>query len=167
MSGIKGKSGVYDNSKRRGMFKKGDMFWKGKKRSDEDKLKMSKPKKTRYLNLEIKINCKFCKKEFIKNSTTQLYCKTCAPTNKFTGFIRKYNMSHPQYLKMIEDCSGLCEICLKEKATDIDHDHKTGKVRGMLCGDCNKGLGFMKDNINILNGSVEYLERSTLQNYGR
>jgi len=150
----------------KGKFKKGnDGFWFGKKRSEEDKKKMSKPKKTKYIELGIKDFCKFCKKEFIKSIHNQLYCKECVPTSLDLKLVKKYKISHKQYLEMIQLCSGKCQICLKQKATDIDHDHKTGKVRGLLCHNCNMLLGHSKDNIDILNGSVEYLIKS--KNYGK
>lgn len=154
MAGVKGKSGIYDNSKRKTMFKL------GVKRSEEDKLKMRVPKKTTYSDLKIKAICKYCEKEYSKNSSTQLYCKVCAPAKKFTDLIRHYNLSYPQYLKMLEVCSGICEICLNEKATAIDHNHKTNKVRGILCHGCNVALGHLKEDINILKRSIEYLERN-------
>jgi hypothetical protein len=40
----------------------------------------------------------------------------------------------------------------------IDHCHNTGKVRGLLCDHCNKGLGLFKDNIDYLNKAIEYLK---------
>lgn len=43
----------------------------------------------------------------------------------------------------------------------IDHDHMTGKVRALLCGDCNAGLGLFRDNVELLNLAKEYLERHT------
>lgn len=151
-----------------GKFKKGnDGFWNGKKRSKEDRLKMSKPKSKKYIELNNKDICKFCNKEFVKSIHNQIYCKICCPQNIHSHLIRTYNMSYPQYLKMIEKCSGKCEICLTQKATDIDHNHTNGKVRGLLCHNCNMLLGHSKDNLDILNGSIEYLKKSTLQNYGK
>lgn len=41
----------------------------------------------------------------------------------------------------------------------VDHNHRTGKVRGLLCGSCNRGLGAMQENINILARAIEYLCR--------
>lgn len=148
-----------------GRFKKGNEgFWKGKERTLEDKLKMSKPKKTKYIELGKKDICKFCNTEFLKSIHNQIYCKTCCPQIEHSHLIRNYNISYPQYLEMIEKCSGKCEICLIEKATDIDHDHKTGKVRGILCHNCNLILGHAKDKIEILDRSIEYLKRNS---YGR
>ena len=74
--------------------------------------------------------------------------------------IQKYNISYLKYIKMIDDCSGKCEICFKQKATDIDHNHKTGKVRGLLCHNCNMLLGHAKDNEKILLMSIDYLKRN-------
>lgn len=160
-------SGINKVGINKGQFKKGDMFWKGKKRSKEDKLKMSKPKSKKYINLEIKSECSHCREEYIKVIHNQKWCKICVPDRKSADIMKKYDLSFSDYKNILQMNNGLCEICLKEPATDIDHDHITGKVRGLLCSSCNKGLGFMKDDLNILNGSVEYLKKSTLQNYGK
>lgn len=42
----------------------------------------------------------------------------------------------------------------------MDHDHKTGKFRGMLCNLCNRGLGNFKDNIDVLEKAIEYLKKN-------
>jgi hypothetical protein len=56
---------------------------------------------------------------------------------------------------------GECAICrssLKEaKRPSVDHDHISGHVRGLLCGLCNVGLGFFKDNPNLLRKAILYL----------
>ena len=58
-----------------------------------------------------------------------------------------------------------CHLCGTEDRGNvwnewhIDHDHKTGEVRGALCHGCNIGLGGFKDNIDILNKAIEYLVR--------
>lgn len=57
-----------------------------------------------------------------------------------------------------------CEICGKtikdnKKKLSVDHCHKTGKFRGMLCFKCNIGLGMFNDNINIIKKSIIYLKK--------
>lgn len=67
----------------------------------------------------------------------------------------------------IRALSDTCEICgTKEhgieqgKALCIDHDHKTGRVRGRLCGQCNTALGKFRDNPDLLRAAIAYLEKS-------
>lgn len=59
---------------------------------------------------------------------------------------------------MQEKAAGRCQICHKETALHIDHDHSTGQVRGLLCNSCNGGLGAFKDNPDFLHEAVRYLE---------
>jgi hypothetical protein len=53
---------------------------------------------------------------------------------------------------------GKCEVpsCTR-KATDADHNHTTGKFRGWICGQCNRGLGLFKDDVEHLRGAIKYL----------
>jgi predicted nucleic acid-binding Zn ribbon protein len=71
---------------------------------------------------------------------------------------------------MLEACGYKCEICGdgvsltsgKNKAPHIDHDHTTGKVRGILCASCNKGIGMLKEDTSVLQKAIRYLtERAT------
>ena len=65
-----------------------------------------------------------------------------------------------QSLRKVHD--GLCDICRRPPITKrltLDHDHKTGKVRGFLCGACNTGLGTFRDNTDFLQSAVRYLEK--------
>lgn len=61
--------------------------------------------------------------------------------------------------------SGVCDICETDvpsgpkKSWCLDHDHKTGKARGILCAACNIGLGMFKDNIDILDSAMRYLSK--------
>ncbi len=52
---------------------------------------------------------------------------------------------------------GLCPICLVEKKLVFDHDHETKKQRGWLCNNCNRGLGYFKDNSDGLIRAANYL----------
>ena len=85
---------------------------------------------------------------------------------KFTH--KKYGISQDIFDAMFESQRGLCAICnLPETklirgelvTMSIDHDHNTGKVRGLLCAKCNTGLGQFKDNIDNMRNAVKYLER--------
>jgi hypothetical protein len=60
--------------------------------------------------------------------------------------------------------NGICDICGNPETSkyfllSVDHNHKTGKVRGLLCSNCNNGLGRFKENIIILQNAIEYLKR--------
>jgi len=71
----------------------------------------------------------------------------------------KFNLTVDQYEGMVAQQGDLCAIC-KTKPADrynVDHDHKTGKVRGLLCGRCNTGLGAFKDAPEILIAAAHYL----------
>jgi hypothetical protein len=59
---------------------------------------------------------------------------------------------------------GSCAICSSEllwdaKSTHVDHDHKTGKIRGLLCGLCNQGLGSFRDDLGLLKLAIKYLKK--------
>lgn len=76
---------------------------------------------------------------------------------------RVYNMSINDYDLMLEQQNSRCKICLTENAGGkhkkfyIDHCHKTGKVRGLLCTGCNLALGGFRDNIESLKRAIDYL----------
>lgn len=102
-------------------------------------------------------------------------CKQCyhasyTPPKKYERSIRsyeqratnmrkfKYGITQHQFEQMLIDQNLECAIdgC-HEVATHVDHDHKTGQVRGILCPQCNSGLGMFKDSPEKLMGAVEYL----------
>lgn len=71
--------------------------------------------------------------------------------------MRKYNITEEEAVALLKVTD--CEICGKdlEGKGNIDHDHATGKVRGVLCGPCNRGLGIFKDDIALLQKATQYL----------
>jgi len=71
----------------------------------------------------------------------------------------RYNISKPELLEMLEEINGICPICLKRKAICIDHDHKTGKVRGIICSHCNTALNLVEDK-ESLDRAVKYIQRN-------
>ncbi|MFB7366858.1 endonuclease VII domain-containing protein [Streptomyces hydrogenans] len=61
---------------------------------------------------------------------------------------------------MIRDQGGVCIICLRAPAVHVDHCHKTGRVRGVLCLNCNIGLGLLKESPDRMLRAIAYLEGS-------
>jgi hypothetical protein len=74
---------------------------------------------------------------------------------------QEYGITHDEYLAMYEQQGGRCAICGGKNRSgnllSVDHDHKTGKVRGLLCNACNWMLGHAKDNIQTLASAIHYL----------
>ncbi len=75
---------------------------------------------------------------------------------------RAYGITLEDYKARLSSQNGVCLICLKdEKQTfrqlAVDHDHITGMVRGLLCHDCNRAIGFLKDDVEYLKRAIRYL----------
>jgi CRISPR/Cas system-associated protein Cas10 (large subunit of type III CRISPR-Cas system) len=90
-----------------------------------------------------------------------------APTEreKHNGYLlRTYGISLAEYEALFEAQGNVCAICREtcnRKTTTrlcVDHDHATGMVRGLLCFQCNVGLGKFKEDVQRLKSAIEYLE---------
>lgn len=73
-----------------------------------------------------------------------------------------YGITEKDYQEMMIEQNYSCAICGINQSDlgyklYVDHDHKTGKVRGLLCKHCNSGIGLFKDNKNILSKAIDYL----------
>lgn len=77
--------------------------------------------------------------------------------------LKRYNLSFHDYAVMYAKQYGLCRICeqpfknLFDRTLNIDHDHNTNQVRGLLCSDCNTSLGKFGDNLEGVMRVVRYL----------
>ncbi len=76
-----------------------------------------------------------------------------------------HKLTRAQYDELLASQGHGCAICGNSRPGGrgifhIDHDHVTGKIRGILCASCNLSLGMMKDNTEILKRAIEYLEKS-------
>jgi len=78
----------------------------------------------------------------------------------------RYGITLEEYDVMNEEQNGQCAICgttggkyeeTKKCGLSVDHCHETGTIRGLLCNDCNTGIGHFKDNPQLLNNAYEYL----------
>lgn len=103
--------------------------------------------------------CKSCKnKRQTKAYKLQPLIKRC----------KKFGITIEQYEEMVSIQNNSCAICRKHKDDfsgrgnnfHIDHCHTTGKLRGLLCSNCNTGLGQFKDDGEIMKNAIEYIKRS-------
>lgn len=72
------------------------------------------------------------------------------------------NMTHEYYDELLKSQDNKCAICKThqqdlKRTLSVDHDHNTGKVRGLLCDNCNRALGYFKDDTSILEVAKNYL----------
>jgi len=134
-----------------------------------------------------RIACKECAVLFVPIAGNDKFCGGCKATRaaehhrasmrarrgkwpryqSFYNLRANYGLSEEDYLKMEAAIGGLCPICTqppqphgkyKHRFFAVDHDHTTGKVRGLLCGRCNAGLGQFADSTERLAGAIRYLE---------
>jgi DNA-directed RNA polymerase subunit RPC12/RpoP len=72
------------------------------------------------------------------------------------------DLTWDSYLAMLKKCDGKCEICGKKPrkvSLSVDHNHKTGEIRGLLCTYCNsRVLKYMRDDAKLARGLVRYLK---------
>lgn len=76
------------------------------------------------------------------------------------NYKRMYNLTLDEVQALIDKQGGKCAICQQSRVLVVDHDHKSGKVRGMLCGTCNTGIGKLGDSADGLRQALIYLTRN-------
>lgn len=73
---------------------------------------------------------------------------------------KKYGITPDDFTKLLERQAGLCAICRVSKAAVVDHNHKTGAIRGILCSPCNTAIGLLKECPKRFEAAVKYLGTS-------
>lgn len=117
--------------------------------------------------------CRLCSISFKPMAPSHMYCsQECADTALIEKYLqREYKISYPEYRDMLKSQEDKCAICggegFKMQAHHkiklvVDHCHKTGKVRGMLCHNCNRGLGLFQDSVDFLQHASDYLQKTTV-----
>lgn len=89
---------------------------------------------------------------------------TLKPSRQKLGWRRRqlkalYGLSMSGYESMLRAQNGVCQICKRkpEGYLQVDHCHSTGKVRGLLCGNCNSGIGLLQESREVLASAIKYL----------
>jgi len=116
--------------------------------------------------------CRMCGSLFKPKAPSELYCsdkcKDLGVTNKY--LLRNYGIDIDYYNKILKLQNNKCALCgsegfvMKECHTAklvVDHDHKTNKVRGLLCHNCNRALGLLQDNPEVIRRCAEWVEGAT------
>jgi len=76
---------------------------------------------------------------------------------------KTYGITLEQYSQMFEEQKGCCAICNRhqsefKRALHVDHDHSTGEVRGLLCGNCNTAIGLLDESLQLFDKAQQYLK---------
>jgi hypothetical protein len=95
------------------------------------------------------------------------YDKRDKEVSREKAWLRRYGVTRDWYDETLAAQGGGCAICNNTEIGrrghthfHVDHNHSTGKVRGLLCDLCNRDLGYFKDNENLLTYAAEYLEKN-------
>lgn len=117
-----------------------------------------------------KKDCTKCGEDVFQSSGKYFHrTPLCSKCYNMESKLGKYKITESDYNNMLQRQGGLCALCQKEsvgyidkytkmgKPLVIDHCHKTGGVRGLLCSRCNYGLGMFKDDVVLLCKAIEYL----------
>ncbi len=135
--------------------------WKERQSNIDYKDKKNKARRQRYAkDVEYRNNIKKQVKKYNKDN----------PETKIKQRLKTYNITIEDYKNLLKKQKHKCAIC---GATDgdilgnrlyVDHDHKTNKVRGLLCSKCNFALGQFNDDISLMKKAIRYLEENYEKN---
>lgn len=155
--------------------------------ADEEKKQKGYCRKCSHKHRDLKIieqfdtnglkQCTKCKRDLPKEDFT--YIKLPSGRMKYSSNCRKctslyvFGINAVQFQKLFDDQNGVCAICNRPetakdgnrdriKGLSVDHCHKNGNIRGLLCSKCNIILGNVNDDIGILLNAIEYLKKTSI-----
>jgi Autographiviridae endonuclease VII len=115
----------------------------------------------------LRSDCKTCVKEIKRSYESKYKARQWYKDNpekiRNKKFKTKYKFTLEEYKILLKKQNGLCAICKKPEKESakgklaVDHCHKTGKIRGLLCFNCNVGIGNLRDSPILLEKALEYL----------
>lgn len=118
------------------------------------------------------LTCTRCKEEKLataeffplhnkKKNGLDSWCRACRATYRNENCRGKFRtVISDEKLKELKATVTACVICGKNEKLVVDHDHQTGRVRGLLCNHCNRGLGHFRDDPILLEFAAQYLYAS-------
>jgi site-specific DNA-adenine methylase len=124
---------------------------------------------SREANSVIKKRYRLAHPEIIKNYNKKYYEKNKEKFNKEKKKVQRrlriYKLTSKEFSKYLNTQKNKCGICRtvfsdkKPYIASVDHNHHTGKIRGLLCGRCNSAIGLFKEDLIILKNSLEWLSK--------
>ncbi len=117
--------------------------------------------------------CEICRELYEPSGTAQKYCANCIPNRSAFNRYLGWNICQPRWIEILKEQNNSCAICKtpfdlsksakKGSGIFIDHDHSTGRMRGVLCNGCNHGLGWVEKE-NWLNYAQNYIRKYVQMN---
>lgn len=101
-----------------------------------------------------------CNRHYQEARNAVLRADRAANADRYLGYhLNRYGITVADFKAMWKQQAGRCAICRKkqERRLTVDHDHRTGRVRGLLCFNCNIGLGKFQDRARLLERAAAYL----------
>jgi hypothetical protein len=115
---------------------------------------------------QIKSSCSFHKDRNNPRGRSY-YCRECFNLYQRRRSTLRYGLTYEEFESLLKKQSGKCAICKCEEDPDprairfsIDHNHITGEVRGLLCSNCNRAVGLLQDNPDIIDAAAIYIRSS-------
>jgi hypothetical protein len=137
---------------------------------------------------KIRRKCSYCNRTFWSNNIRKIYCSSncnvynnrdLSPKQKEMKRVRsreyyrklsksdrknlklqsRYGISLKEFKTISKKQKGKCAICFKKLKLSVDHCHKSGMIRSLLCNGCNRGLGYFSENPKALREAANYIER--------
>jgi len=118
--------------------------------------------------------CRVCKREYQRSYRKDYNARFPEKVREWqrqTQLKRLYGISVEEYERLLAEQGGVCRICGQTEPRErtggvpkylaVDHDHQTGRIRGLLCHRCNSLLGMAKDRMETLKAAIEYLGAAT------
>lgn len=101
--------------------------------------------------------------ECSKKNTNKHYHKKQQSDSRFRyskHLKHTFGISLEEFDQLVLKAGNCCQICTTPftETPNVDHCHSTGVIRGVLCGNCNRGLGLLKDDIDVLEKAIGYLK---------
>jgi hypothetical protein len=99
----------------------------------------------------------------INKNARQKRANNCWESKQY-HYKKLYGITPQEFIELLKKQNGVCAICFKsctaKKSLGVDHNHQTGKIRGLLCHNCNIGIGNLKDDIFLLQRAIEYIKKA-------
>ena len=113
-----------------------------------------------------KSQCKTCEKRYydarkdIDSLKSRVWYRENKYRQKMYKVKKQYGLDSKEYERMMEETKGECFICKRASNLVVDHCHASLRVRGLICNNCNRGLGYFKDSVGFLESAISYLNKS-------